>query len=221
MLGPEQEAWLADALKTSVREGKKWQVLGNQVTMAKVKMPDLRQGLPPEKYARVSDATKRRWSTTQYGFEWNLDAWSGFPAARERLYASARAANARLVTLTGDTHTAWANELHDNSGARRGVEFGCTSVTSPGAGDSIQFEELNWMMPEANDEVVYYDAFSKGFTLLTLRADQVEADFVKVSTVRTREYFASTEARFIARTDETGGMGNLQRNMGSGPITAG
>jgi phosphodiesterase/alkaline phosphatase D-like protein len=157
----------------------------------------------------------------QLGFEWNLDAWSGFPAARERLYASAKAANARLITLTGDTHTAWANELHDNSGARRGVEFGCTSVTSPGAGDSIQFEELNWMMPEANDEVVYYDAFSKGFTVLTLKADQVEADFVKVSTVRTREYFASTEARFIARTDETGGMGNLQRNMGSGPITAG
>ena len=81
--------------------------------MAKVKMPDLKQGLPPEKYARVPEGSKRFWATAQYGLEWNLDAWSGFPAARERLYAAARAANARLVTLTGDTHTAWANELHD------------------------------------------------------------------------------------------------------------
>ena len=125
------------------------------------------------------------------------------------------------MTLAGDTHTAWANELHDAGGARRGVEFGCTSVTSPGAGDGMPFDELNWMMPEANDEVLYYDAFAKGFTVLTLKADQVEADFVKVSTVRTREYFASTEARFVARTDETGGMGGLQRNMSSGRVTAG
>lgn len=221
MLGPEQEAWLAEGLKASVKGGKKWQVLGNQVTMAKVKMPDLRKGLPPEKYARVSDSSKRYYSMAQMGFEWNLDSWCGFPAARERLYASAREANARLVTLAGDTHTAWANELHDAGGARRGVEFGCTSVTSPGAGDGMPFDELNWMMPEANDEVLYYDAFAKGFTVLTLKADQVEADFVKVSTVRTREYFASTEARFVARTDETGGMGGLQRNMSSGRVTAG
>ena len=102
-----------------------------------------------------------------------------------------------------------------------GVEFGCTSVTSNGAGDRMPFEELNWLMPEANDEVVYYNAFSKGFTLLTLKADQVEAEFVKVSTIRSRDYFASTDARFIARTDETGGMGGLQRHMGAGRVTAG
>lgn len=221
MLGQEQEAWLAEGLKASAAAGRKWQVLGNQVTMAKVRMPDLRRGLSPEKYARVPDRSKRFWSTAQYGFEWNLDAWSGFPAARERLYAAARQAKARLVTLTGDTHTAWANELHDAEGGRRGVEFGCTSVTSPGAGTSMPFEELNWMMPEANPDVLYYDAFSKGFTLLTLKADQVEAEFVKVSTIKSRDYYAATDARFIARIDETGGMGGLQRPMGSGAVTAG
>ncbi len=221
MLGPEQEAWLADGLKASTEAGKKWQVLGNQVTMAKVKMPDLRAGLSPEKYARVPEGSKRFWSMAQHGFEWNLDAWSGFPAARERLYAAAKSASARLVTLTGDTHTGWANELHDGDGGRRGVEFGCTSVTSPGAGTNIPFEELNWLMPEANSEVVYYDAFSKGFTLLTLKVDQVEAEFIKVSTVRSRDYFAGTDARFIAKLDETGGVGRLQRPMGTGAVTAG
>lgn len=219
MLGFEQEAWLAEELKASAGAGKKWQVLGNQVTMAKVKMPDLQRHLPPEKYEKVSQGSKRFWATARYGFEWNLDSWCGFPEARERLYAAAKAAKARLITLAGDTHTAWANELHDKQGQKRGVEFGCTSVTSNGAGDSLPFEELNWMMPEANDEVLYYNAFAKGFTLLTLKADQVEAEFVKVSTIKSRDYFASTDARFIARENEIGGMGGLQRVMGGG-ITA-
>ncbi len=221
LMGPEQEAWLAQELKTSAASGRKWQVLGNQVTMAKVKMPDLQKFLPAEKYAQVSQGAKRFYATARWGLEWNPDAWSGFPAARERLYASAKAANARLITLTGDTHTAWANELHDNGGQKRGVEFGCTSLTSPGAGDSVPFEELNWMMPEANDEVLYYNAFSKGFTLLTLKADLVEAEFIKVSTIKSRDYFASTDAKFIARENEVGGIGGLQRIMGNANITAG
>ncbi len=214
MLGPEQEAWLAEGLKQSAGAGKKWQVLGNQVTMAKVQMPDLQRHLTPEQYAAVPQDRKRAYSTARWGLEWNLDAWAGFPQARERLYQAAKAANARLVTLTGDTHTGWANELHDASGQKRGVEFGCTSVTSNGAGDNLPLQELNWLMPEANDEVLYYNAFAKGFTVLTLKADQVEAEFVKVSTVRSREYFASTDAKFLARPNEIGGMGGLQRVMG-------
>ena len=221
MLGFEQEAWLADALKQSTASNKKWQVLGNQVTMAKVRMPDLQTGLPPEKYAQVSQGTKRYYGMARYGLEWNMDSWCGFPGARERLYASAKAANARLITLAGDTHTAWANQLHDNAGQQRGVEFACTSVTSNGAGDSTPFEELNWLMAEANDEVLYYNAFAKGFTLVTLKADRVEAEYVKVSTIRSRDYFASTDARFVARIEASGAMGGLQKIVAADRITSG
>jgi len=221
MLGFEQEQWLADELKASTAAGKKWQVLGNQVTMAKVKIPNLEKGLPPEKYAQVSSGTKRFYTTAQYGFEWNLDAWSGFPAARERLYKSAKDANAKLVVLTGDTHTAWANELHDDGGQRRGVEFGCTSVTSNGAGDSMPFEELNWLMPETNNEVLYYNAFSKGFTILTLGATQVAAEFIRVSNVRAQSYYASTDAHFVAQESEVGGISGLRRIMSNASVTGG
>jgi alkaline phosphatase D len=221
MLGFEQEAWLADALKQSTASNKKWQVLGNQVTMAKIRMPDLQTGLPPEKYAQVSQGTKRYYAMARYGLEWNMDSWCGFPGARERLYASAKAANARLVTLAGDTHTAWANQLHDNAGQQRGVEFACTSVTSNGAGDSTPFEELNWLMAEANDEVLYYNAFAKGFTLVTLKADRVEAEYVKVSTIRSRDYYASTDARFVARIEASGAMSGLQKIVAADRITSG
>jgi len=220
MLGFEQEAWLAEGMKASVAGGRKWQVLGNQVTMAKARNPDLETALSAEAYATLSPSARRFYSTARYGLPWNLDAWGGYPHARERLYAAARAAGARLVTLTGDTHTAWANELHDEKGWRIGVEFGCTSVTSNGAGDSLPIKELNWLMAEANDEVVYYNAFDKGYTLLTLRSDAVEAEFIKVSTVKSREYFASTDARFIARAAEIG-MGGLQRPMAVGAVTSG
>ena len=134
----------------------RWQVLGQQVLMGRMDLPaelllaiatetfdDLPatlqelatlkgmqlQGMPltEEQEARIGTAAP-----------YNLDAWDGFPAARERLYGSAAASGARLVTLTGDTHTSWANTLHDASGSLRGVEFGCTSVTSPGLGAYVQ-----------------------------------------------------------------------------------
>ena len=97
MLGTEQEAWLAAGLKASVDAGKKWQVLGNQVTMAKVKMPDLQTGLPPEKYETGAgrQPSASGVDRTLWPAEWNLDSWSGFPSARERLYAAAKAAKAQ------------------------------------------------------------------------------------------------------------------------------
>ena len=65
------------------------------------------------------------------GLPLNMDAWDGYPAARERLLASALNADANLISLAGDTHNAWAFDLtHDGMAA--GVEFGGQSVTSPG-----------------------------------------------------------------------------------------
>lgn len=220
LLGSEQEAWLAEGLKISRNSGKHWQVLGNQVTMAKAFAPDLEKGLSPAKYALIPPGGRRFFESARYGLEWNPDSWSGFPHARKRLYAAARAAGARIVTLTGDTHTAWANELRDDEGYQIGVEFGCTSVTSNGAGDTIPFEELNWLMTEANENVVYYNAFNKGYTKLTLRADAVEADFIKVSTVRANTYTASSDAVLRASLTETG-IGGLTKPKASGGVTAG
>jgi alkaline phosphatase D len=219
MLGFEQEAWLAAALESSSASGKIWQVLGNQVTMAKVRLPDLEAKLAPEQLRQLPPATPVRFTSGRYGLPWNLDAWGGFPEARRRLYQAAKKARSRLVTLTGDTHTAWANELHDDDGWRLGVEFGCTSVTSPGMGESIPFREINWLMAEANDEVAYYNAFDKGCTVVSLMPDRVEAEFVKVSTVLSQDYFASVDARFFAVPAETG-VGPLQRPMSSQSVVS-
>ena len=140
---------------------------------------------------------------SQLGLPWNLDAWDGFPAARDRLYAAAKAAGARLVTLTGDTHTAWANTLVDADGEQRGVEFGCTSVTSPGFGTYMkEVDDIGAQFAAANPEVDYYDPHDNGWTEVTLSAAEVRADYHKVSDVTAVAFTADTTAAY--RTERAG-----------------
>jgi alkaline phosphatase D len=142
---------------------------------------------------------------TALGLPWNLDAWDGYPMARERLYASVAAAGASLVTLAGDTHTAFANELCDAAGERRGVEFACTSVSSPGMGAYVKaVPDLGTLIADVNPEVVWHDPFSHGFTLVTLTPGVARADYRTVSTIYAPDYTAATVASYAATVDKGG-----------------
>ena len=198
ILGSEQEAWLAEELKKSVTAGKPWQVLANQVVMARFKLPNLAEKLSDErKAAQESGYVQMMIPFSQIGAPMNPDAWDGFPAARDRLYAAASEAKARLVTLAGDTHTAWANTLQDKDGNRRGVEFGCTSITSPGMGAYLtDMPEFGEWVAEANDEVEWHDPNGNGYVVVTLTADAVRADYHKVSSILSSEYEKHVEASF-------------------------
>jgi len=206
MLGATQEAWLDTTLKDSTAQSKTWQVLANQIIMAKVRPPNFEQTLTDEqKAAQQVGYIQQLIPFSQLGVPFNLDAWDGFPAARDRLYASAKAAGARLVTLTGDTHTAWANTLRDSDDEQRGVEFGCTSVTSPGLGTYwTDVPDLGAQFVDANREVDYHDTDGNGWTLVTLTADDVRADYRKVTDVRAETYTASDVASYLSRRTENG-----------------
>lgn len=211
MLGAEQESWLNTELAASVASGAAWQVLANQVIMARVALPNFTQTLTPEQIAAQDiPEVKGFLAFTALGLPWNLDAWDGYPAARERLYEGAAAANARLVTLAGDTHTAYANELYDASGARRGVEFGCTSITSPGMGAYVKnVPDLGQQIADANQEVVWHDPFGHGYTLVTLTPSTARAVFRKVSDIYTETFSTETVASFEAAA-EAGGVSALK-----------
>jgi len=208
MLGAQQEKWVADALTGSVEAGKPWQVLANQIIMGRVKSPRFSQTLSTEeKTALKGSPIEGLIGLSELGQPLNLDAWDGFPAARERLYKDAKAAGANLVTLTGDTHTGWANELRDDSGAPRGVEFGCTSVTSPGFGRFMPgVSKLGQMFSDANEEVTWHDPNGSGYTLLELRAESVAAQFFKVTDVTQQGY---TVARVAGFTSDAANPGKL------------
>lgn len=205
MLGKVQEDWLNEGLKTSAEGGKTWQVLVNQVILAKAIPPDFAAKLPPEQLSQLPDGYAQLLvGLAQMGLPFNLDAWDGYPAARERLFEAAKAAGARLVTVTGDTHTAWANMPHAQDGAQMGVEFGCTSVTSPGLGNYIPLENLGELVAEANDDVVWYDPFGHGFTLVTLTPEKAVGEFYKVSTVLEETFETTRVATFEALKEEAG-----------------
>lgn len=206
MLGAVQEDWLEDQLKTSVVRGKSWQVLANQVIMARVRSPNFEASLTDaQKAAQDIGYIQQLISFSQLGLPWNLDAWDGFPAARDRLYASAADAGARLVTLTGDTHTAWANTLVDANDDQRGVEFGCTSVTSPGFGLYMkEVPDIGAQFADANREVEFHDPHGNGWMLITLTTDQARADFRKVTDVTAETFSVSDVAAYVTRRSGTG-----------------
>ncbi len=205
MLGKVQEDWLDKGLKASAGAGKTWQVLVNQVILAKAVPPDFAAKLKPEQLTKLPDGYAQLLvALAQMKLPFNLDAWDGFPAARERLFASAKEAGARLVTLTGDTHTAWANTPHAKDGTQMGVEFGCTSVTSPGMGAYIPLENLGDLLAEANDDVTWYDPFGHGYTLVTLTPEKAIADYFKVSTILEETFETEKVASFEASKEETG-----------------
>jgi len=196
MLGATQARWLEEQLADSVRAGRPWQVIGNQLVMARVEGPDIEMAvgagraaaalarLPATLQARVRAAQ----ASYRAGVPMNLDAWDGYPHARERLYASFVRAGSRPIVLSGDSHAFWANSLSDAAGRLVGQEFGTSSITSPSWGDALPGIDLGAAIAARNPEVLFSDQLRKGFTVLTLTPTQARADFHAVSTILAKPY---------------------------------
>ncbi|WP_380779590.1 alkaline phosphatase D family protein [Sphingomonas sp. R86520] len=208
LLGPAQLAWVEKTMATSVAAGKPWQVLGNQVVMAKVAGPDFEKQLGPVRYAAMMAKLPAQWrsrletgmASYRAGLPFNFDSWDGYPPARERLYAAFQRAKSRPIVLSGDSHAAWANDLHDDTGRLVAVEFGCTAITSPSYGSLLP--GIGTLIAEANKgEVRFCDQDAKGYTLLTLTPEHAIADFRTVSTIIAKPYTQATAIRFRARAD--------------------
>ncbi|MFN7056237.1 alkaline phosphatase D family protein [Hyphomonas sp.] len=211
MLGAEQEAWLNQELANSVAAGAAWQMLASQVIMARVVLPNFAATLTPAQIAAQDMPEVRAFLPfSALGLPWNLDAWDGYPAARERLYESVASAGARLIALAGDTHTAYANELYDGRDMRRGVEFGCTSITSPGMGAYVKaVPDLGQRIADVNKEVVWHDPFGHGYTLVSLTPSRARAVFRKVSDIYGESFTTETAATYEASA-EPGGVSELR-----------
>ena len=126
MLGAAQEKWLVNGLGASSAH---WQVLANQVMMAPFDSA-------PGDAVQVAP-----------------DMWGGYPVARDRLLNEvAKRAPNRTITLTGDIHSNWVNELRaDYTRPDRptvGAEFACTSISSGGDGADVTPERLATMQRE-------------------------------------------------------------------------
>ena len=128
------------------------------------------------------------------GLPLNMDSWDGYPAARDRLLAAAQRAGANLVTLSGDSHNAWAFDL-THGGRPAGVEVGGHSVTSPG------FESYTPAIPDdirvaalraASPQLRWANTRDRGYATVALTPERVTADWHFVSSVRSHDLALSS-----------------------------
>jgi alkaline phosphatase D len=156
MLGSAQYTWLTNELSNSTA---RWNVLGQQVMMAPLKV---------------------------FGAIVNADQWDGYAYERDQLYNHILGNSIQnVVVLTGDIHTAWANDLpgagyNSSTGANSvGAEFVVTSVTSPG----FSFPVPPSLIQASNGHMKWLDLTQKGFMILDLNKTRTQCDWYFVGNV--------------------------------------
>jgi alkaline phosphatase D len=132
----------------------------------------------PEERARVTNV-----------LPYNLDAWDGYPAERERVYALAK--GKRLVALAGDTHNAWGGELTATDRAVVGREVAAPAITSPGfeavlgsnPGTAAFFAQTLTLLI---DDLQYANVSRKGYSFIRFSSTQAVAEWRYVDSILTQ-----------------------------------
>lgn len=215
LLGREQLAWLKGKLTNSTA---RWQVLGQQVLMARQPLPEpIVRALTPAVAGdnSLDDATTAVLAATaakakppeertaqerdllDSAIPFNPDAWDGYSFEREELLNHAAQLQSRLVVLAGDTHNGWGSQLTLIDGTPVGVEFAGPSVSSPGAEDVIGAGTAGLFAQFAitlMDDLKYANLVSRGYMTISFSPDEVTNEWRYVSNIDTPQYTMDQEA---------------------------
>ena len=187
LMGFEQEKWVADQLKSSVRSGAKWQLLAQQIVMGKLLTPKVAADwLGPDPSKRAQGYVQGGILAASVGLPGNLDSWGGYESARNRLLSTAQEAGTSLVVVSGDSHNAWANDLA-HGGKPAGVEFAGQGVTSPGYEASLKADPLvvAAALVKENPELKWCDTSRRGYVTVSFTPQVARADWVFMEDVKT------------------------------------
>lgn len=185
LLGAEQEQWLAEQLVTSSKQRATWTLLGQQVMFAPQTPTGRRAG--------------------------SADSWDGYRAARSRVFDMVeRAKIANFAVLTGDVHSSWAYDLprdpfagYDKATGKGslGVEFAGTSVSSPSnLGRGPEGPKQLAGIQAARPHLHYVDGRYRGYFIVDLTRERLQADYYAVATVEERTTKERFERGFITES---------------------
>ncbi|MBC7767526.1 MAG: alkaline phosphatase D family protein [Phycisphaerales bacterium] len=212
LLGGAQEQWFAQTLADSKRRGQAWQIVTQQVVMGEQMAPAGMTRLLPETVSPGS----RAWFTageemSALGLPWNLDSWSGYPAARMRFLQACEQHANNAIVLGGDSHNCWVNNLAAAGGGRlAALEFAGGSVTSPGFERSLsnaapgQREE---MMRSSNPHMAFCDLTHRGYAALQFTREACTAEWIGFDDVRTPRAAAPRVTQLQAAASASAGPG--------------
>jgi len=151
LLGANQEQWLEGSLQSS---SAKWDVLGQQIL---VTLQDF-------------DPTP--------GETFNMDSWSGYPLARQRLVNALQSAKRNAVIITGDVHASWVGQLHTEplnvKSPCVAAEFVGTSISSGGDGADITPRGEDVL--RVNPQIRYFNA-RRGYVRCSATPSAFRADY--------------------------------------------
>lgn len=150
MLGATQLGWVSSEMQNS---NATWKIIGQQVMMAPLEIP--------------------------FVGPFANDSWDGYRAERSRFYDSVLVNNVEnVVVLTGDIHTAWANDLVSDSGAV-GVEFIVSSITTLNS----PFPVPAAIIQSVNPHIKYVNLDNHGYYILDLNKTRTQADYYFVGDI--------------------------------------
>lgn len=183
MLGAAQEEWLKKNLTTSECT---WNIIAQQIILARVDFSP--QGAEEMLLS--------------------MDKWSGYEAARRRLMqflADGRIQN--VVTLTGDVHCNWVNDLKidydDPQSPVVGTEFVGTSITSRGDGNETR-SSREGVLPR-NPAVRFFND-ERGYVRCEVTPEKWTTDFRTVPFVSRPDAPCLTRASFVVESGRPGAV---------------
>ena len=181
LLGAEQEAWFFNQLRGSQRAGTRWRILGQQILFAPLSLP----GLPVQR----------------------PDVWDGYPAARDRVFdVLTRDKITDVAILTGDIHSSWALDIPRNPWAgynattgagSLAVELVTPAISSPPFFSSPQQRDLVRALQPLARHLKYLEGESRGYVLIDITRDRLQADWYHVPTVTARTDRESKSVSFV------------------------
>ncbi len=179
MLGEAQEVGLLRELPAAARRTR-YQVMIQSVPMGMSVMPEAALAWTPTSGAAAREEIGLLVDAGRVGVPMNMDNWNGYPAQRDRILQAARAADARLIVLSGDSHNGWSYRLRDSSGRDAGVELAVPSVTSPGFESWFPHEDpaaVSRALVAANPELEWADTAHRGYGRLCLTPDHAQLEW--------------------------------------------
>lgn len=205
LMGSRQEKWFYRQLKESASRGASWRLIGTQVLIAHLVLPE--EG-----------------ATEPVG----VDMWDGYRANRNRtlsaLYENEIGDN---IFLAGDSHSSWVSDVkwegekdYDPKTGKGaiGVEFGGTAVTSPGMdGSKEELTESAEQYVDANDGLQWSEFYYRGYMEVSVKADRVDTEYFGIPDVLEQNGLELSLANFTVEH----GSNSVKRPIAGGEVEAG
>ena len=209
LLGTTQRNWLTQIVNSNTA---KWQVLGQQVLMAKMLVPaEMLTAFGTPNFSTIltelvtikvrlskndPTLTPQEIARVNTVLPYNLDAWDGYPVDREIMYNTF--GTKKIISFAGDTHNAWSSKLTKQDKTEIGIELATSGITSPGfelyLGNNPSAETLKAFegaLTTLIDDLNYFDASRRGYILTTFTNSNVKAEWVFVSSILSSSYSTS------------------------------